>query len=191
MSGSRVNAAGVLRTSIATTLSRGDTCLEDEVVALFEAYRDRLMRYLLSLGLPAADGEEIIQEVFLSLFQHLRQGKPRDNLRGWLFRVAHNVALKKRDRLRRSPELEWDPAVTEGLAIDPSPNAEAELIRGQTRRQLQAVLEALPEQDRQCLVLRAEGLPYREIAAVLDMSLGAVSISLSRSLARMARVAER
>jgi RNA polymerase sigma-70 factor (ECF subfamily) len=54
-----------------------------------------------------------------------------------------------------------------------------------------AVLNALPEQDRRCLCLRTEGLRYREIASVLDMSLGAVSLSLERSLGRIARVAER
>ena len=52
------------------------------------------------------------------------------------------------------------------------------------------VVGALPEQDRRCLFLRAEGLRYREIAETLDMSLGAVSISLARSLARIARFAE-
>jgi len=54
-----------------------------------------------------------------------------------------------------------------------------------------AVVEALPEQDRRCLFLRAEGLRYREIAEILDMSLGGVSLSLARSLARLARYAER
>jgi RNA polymerase sigma-70 factor (ECF subfamily) len=61
----------------------------------------------------------------------------------------------------------------------------------QTRQRVLAVVEALPEQDRRCLFLRAEGLRYREIAGILDMSLGAVSVSLSRSLARIARSAER
>ena len=61
----------------------------------------------------------------------------------------------------------------------------------QTRERLLAVVEALPEQDRRCLFLRAEGLRYREIAEILDMSLGAVSLSLSRSLGRIARSAER
>jgi RNA polymerase sigma-70 factor (ECF subfamily) len=49
----------------------------------------------------------------------------------------------------------------------------------------------LPEQDRRCLFLRAEGLRYREIAGILDMPLGTVSLSLGRSLARIARAAER
>ena len=54
------------------------------------------MRYALSFGLPPHDAEEVIQEVFLSLFRHLRMGRSRRNLRGWLFRVAHNLALKRR-----------------------------------------------------------------------------------------------
>jgi RNA polymerase sigma-70 factor (ECF subfamily) len=52
---------------------------------------------------------------------------------------------------------------------------------------LLAVVDALPDDDQSCLRLRAEGLRYREIAAVLNMSLGAVSISLTRSLARLMR----
>ena len=56
---------------------------------------------------------------------------------------------------------------------------------------LRAVLRALPEPDQHCLRLRAEGLRYREIAEVLGMSLGAVSISLTRSLARLERADRR
>ena len=48
-----------------------------------------------------------------------------------------------------------------------------------------------PNHDQHCLRLRAEGLRYREIAEVLGMSLGAVSISLTRSLARLERADRR
>lgn len=72
------------------------SALEEEVVALFDALREPLLRYLAGLGLPVADGEEIVQEVFLSLFQHLRRGGGRANLRGWVFRVGHNLGLKRR-----------------------------------------------------------------------------------------------
>ena len=50
----------------------------------------------MSLRLPLEEGEEVIQEVFLALFQHLRRGKSRENLRGWIFRVGHNLASKRR-----------------------------------------------------------------------------------------------
>jgi RNA polymerase sigma-70 factor, ECF subfamily len=70
---------------------------------------------------------------------------------------------------------------------DPSPSPEEHLSFAQRRRLLLSVVDALPESDRNCLRLRAEGLRYREIAEVLGISLGAVSISLTRSIARLAR----
>ena len=161
------------------------SALEEEVVGLFDASREPLLRYLTGLGLPVADGEEIVQEVFLSLFQHLRRGGGRANLRGWVFRVAHNLGLKRRSRNPLPASLFW-----EGLS-DPAPGPEEQFFKGETERRVGAVLRALPEQDRRCLMLRAEGLRYREIAQTLAMSLGAVSISLAKSLARMTRAVER
>src|SRR5580704_7717792 len=163
---------------------RGST-LEDEIVGLFDVLREPLLRYLASLGLPLADGEEIVQEVFLSLFQHLRRGGGRSHLRGWVFRVAHNLGLKRRGRMARASSFNWE------WLPDPAPGPEEQFFRYETGRRMQAVLRALPELDRRCLVLRAEGLRYREIAGTLAMSLGAVSMSLARSLARIARASER
>jgi RNA polymerase sigma-70 factor, ECF subfamily len=163
------------------------SALEEEVVNLFDQLQDRLLRYLLSLGLPASDGEEVIQEVFLALFLHLQRGKPRHNLRAWVFQVAHNLALKQRNtNLRNRPNL-----VDEGTLVDQAPNPEDQVAWNERRRRLWNVWQALPEQDRRCLSLRAEGLTYRDIAQVLDISLGAVSLSLARSLARFTRADER
>jgi len=167
--------------------------LEEEVVDLFGQLRAPLLRYVAGIGLPLQDGEEIVQEVFLALFRHLRQGKSRSNLRGWIFRVAHNLALKRRTRMRFIEAGGMDDLSAgraADLAADPGPNPEYLAATRQTHARLDAVLRALPEQERQCLVMRAEGLRYREIAQVLDMSLGAVSLSLTRSLARMARAAQ-
>ena len=164
------------------------TANEQEGIQLLDELRSRLMRYLLALGLPAQDGEEVIQEVFLALFQHLQKGRSRQNLRGWIFRVAHNLGLKR--RVARARETTAILASQEALAIqsDPAENPEERLLSNQRYQRLQSVLRALPEQDQWCLTLRAEGLRYRDIAEVLDMSLASVSASLGRSLARFSRV---
>jgi RNA polymerase sigma-70 factor, ECF subfamily len=161
---------------------------EQEVIRLFDELRNPLLRYLLGFGLPAHEGEEVIQEVFLALFQHLRRKRSRQNLRGWIFRVAHNLGLKR--RLARAREVTGAAAEQEFLAEaqpDPAENPEEQLLSGQRLQRLQAVLRALPEQDQWCLSLRAEGLRYREIAEVLGMSLGSVAASLGQSLARLSR----
>ena len=168
-------------------LSAEPSEIEREVMDLFEQFRNPLLRYALSFGVPVHDAEEVVQEVFLSLFRHLQLGRSRKNLRGWVFRVAHNLALKQRYANQRSIDKaapDW--TIAEEL-FDPSPNPEEHLSSAQRQRRLLAVVQALPEADQGCLRLRAEGLRYREIAAVLGMSLGAVSISLTRSLARLIR----
>jgi RNA polymerase sigma-70 factor (ECF subfamily) len=162
--------------------------LEEEIVELFDLLRSPVLRYLLGIGLPVEDAEEIVQEVFLALFQHLRGGKPRDNLRGWVFRVAHNLGLKRRGVMARGTGFTRVAASDEAVAVpDPSPNPEDQIANAQRQARLLAILKALPEQDQACLHLRAEGLRYREIAEVLGISLGAVSASLTRSMARMVR----
>jgi RNA polymerase sigma-70 factor (ECF subfamily) len=154
--------------------------LESEVTRLFDELRDPLFRYLLTFGLPSQDVEEVIQEVFLALFQHLRKGRSRENLRGWVFRVGHNLALKHRNR--------WNMAGEPADQLDPALNPEEQAASAQQRRRLAAVVRALPEQDRACLFLRAEGLRYRDIGEVLGISLGSVAASLERSLERLSRV---
>lgn len=148
--------------------------LEAEVTVLFNEYRGPLFRFMLSMGIASADAEETIQEVFLALFKHLRAGKPRDNLRGWLFQVGHYHALRVRRR-RPAPVL----------ALTAAPSPEQQAIENQTRRRLAARMQALPELDRACIALRAEGLRYREIAEILGISLGGVAICLERALARI------
>jgi RNA polymerase sigma-70 factor (ECF subfamily) len=161
---------------------------EHEVVELFEELRDRLLRYLLALGLSAHDGEEIIQESFLLLFQHLRHGKSRENLRGWVFRVARNLALKQRaaNQLHLQRIVEFNESLSEQQA-DRNANPEEQLQSSRRQKRLLAVVRALPEQDQSCLAMRAEGLRYREIAAALGISLGSVAASLTRSLGRLSR----
>ena len=152
---------------------------EAETARLFDELRSPVLRYLLSMGLSPADGEDVMQEVFVALFQHLRQGRPRTNLRGWVFRTAHNLGLRSRQR-RRAVSA----PVAEDLA-DARPNPEQALASRQRLARIEAVVRALPEREQWCLSLRAEGLSYREIAQAIGVSLGAVSIAVTRAVARL------
>jgi len=182
----------VTKVSSAEGASPKPTPLEEEVVTLFDQMRDRMLRYLLSTGVPIQDGEEIIQDVFLALFQHLQRGKSRRNLRAWMFQVAHNLSVKRYLAQRRDHQNMVDTAaIPNEVFVDLAPNPEDQVTTKQRQARLQSVFRALPEQDRRCVSLRAEGLTYREIGKVLDMSLGAVALSLGRSLARFARAEER
>jgi RNA polymerase sigma-70 factor, ECF subfamily len=161
--------------------------IESEVLALFDQFRNPVLRYALSFGISVHDAEEVAQEVFLALFQHLRSGKSRRNLRGWLFRVAHNQALKHRHANQICREIVTHDRNVAENQLDPGPDPESQLSFTQRQRRLLAAVNALPETDQFCLRLRAEGLRYREIAHAVGISLGAVSLSLTQSLARIVR----
>jgi RNA polymerase sigma-70 factor, ECF subfamily len=165
---------------------RAHSELESLVIRLFDQFQGRVLNYVVAFGLPFHDAEDIVQETFLSLFRHLELGRPRSNLNSWLFRVAHNLALKRRGANQAFERTLVDENT---LAQHPceGPNAEEEFSFSQTQERLRAVFEALPEQDQRCLYLRAEGLKYRQIADALGISVGGVSLSLSRSLARIVR----
>jgi RNA polymerase sigma-70 factor, ECF subfamily len=165
--------------------------VEENVIGLFDELRIPLLRYLAGFPLTPQDSEDVIQEVFLALFQYLRNGKSHQNVRGWLFRAAHNLALKKHLRSRKDIENAGPLVAVEQRITDPAPNPEDQFAFNQTQKRLMSVVRAMPEQNRWCLYLRAEGLRYREIAEVLDISLGSVSVYLERSLAHIARAAER
>ena len=162
------------------------TAPQDEVLRLFDECASGLRRYVASFGLPAEVTEDVVQEVFLQLFRHLRLGRSRANLRGWIFRVGHNLALKQRAKAARRyrQERAWDVALANGV-IDPAASPEQQLAHDRRRRRLLAVVRVLPERDRQCLFLRAEGLRYRDIARTLDLSLGGVAKSLARTMTRL------
>jgi RNA polymerase sigma-70 factor, ECF subfamily len=161
---------------------------EREVMSLFDRLRSPLLRYTLTFGVQTHDAEEIVQEAFLSLFRHLQLRRSQRNLPGWLFRVVHNLALKDRyAKQRRSSLFEYSETVAD-VHIDPLPDPEQIVSFAQRRSRLLAVVDAMPETDQRCLFLRAEGLGYREIASVVGISLGSVSISLTRTIARLARV---
>jgi RNA polymerase sigma-70 factor, ECF subfamily len=154
------------------------------VVELFDECRAPLHRYVGSFGVGGPDTDDVVQDVFLSLFRHLQQGRSQRNLKGWLFTVAHNLALKHRTRNKRRRGIDGDSSHA-GEPIDPATNADDDLARFERQALLLRVFRALPEQDRRCLRLRAEGLQYREIAEITGLSLGGVAKSLARSMVRM------
>jgi RNA polymerase sigma-70 factor (ECF subfamily) len=157
---------------------------EEVAVALYEQHHKPLLRYLLSIGLQVQDGEEVIQETFLALHHHLEAGKPRDNLRGWLFRVAHNLGLRARMRRRIWSFLgDWHFA--------PQPDPEQLVLESQRQKRAANVIRALSQRDRACLALRAEGFRYREISEILGMSLGSVAASMARTLDKLQRAEDR
>lgn len=158
---------------------------ESVVLVLFDRYAPPLLHYASSFGLGTGEAEDVVQDTFLALFRHLHLGGNQSNLAGWLFQVTHNLALKQRRKRRRQQERDASDDALAGRQTDPALDPEARLMARERRRHLRSVVHALPERERRCLFLRAEGLTYRDIATALSLSLGGVAKAITRAMTRL------
>ncbi len=180
-------SASELLLSLVSVKQSDRVSIEEDVLFLFDQHQAGLLRYALSFGLSLEDGQDVIQDTFLSLFRHLQDEKSRENLPGWLFRVTHNLALKRRVKHRNEVSL-FDPLRDREIELPGTwLTPEEQVLQAERQSRLQACLNVLPEMDRQCLLLRAEGLKYRDIASVLGISLGSVASRLARAFERLQR----
>jgi RNA polymerase sigma-70 factor (ECF subfamily) len=132
---------------------------------------------------PEAQAQEVTQEVYLRLYQTMRKGDEILNMRAWLFRVAHNLGLKVRSRERafHSVNPDWDRFT--GQVVE---SPERTMLDREKMQRVQAALDTLSPQQRNCLYLRSEGLRYREIAEVMGISMSSVNEFLRRAISRLA-----
>jgi RNA polymerase sigma-70 factor (ECF subfamily) len=161
--------------------------VQSEVTALFAQLRAPLLHYLWDFRLTTETAEELVQEAFLKLFEELRQGRSVQMPRPWLFRVVHRLALKeiRRLRVREAPEPLQDGEPNQLEIADLRPNPAEQVLLDEKEKRVSRALDSLPLRERQCLSLRVEGLRYREIADVLDLSVTTVSDVLRRAVAAL------
>jgi RNA polymerase sigma-70 factor, ECF subfamily len=159
--------------------NRSSQRLEEVVVELYATMRSPLLSYAYQVACSSGDAEDLVQIAFLKLYDQLRSRAPIENARSWLYRVVHNAAI---DQLRHQGKQES--LAAEWLAGNPAPptSAEDDLILQQRVAQS---LSLLNERERHCLLLRADGLSYKEISEVLSISVKAVSVYLVRGLKKI------
>ncbi|MGD0298726.1 MAG: sigma-70 family RNA polymerase sigma factor [Bryobacteraceae bacterium] len=154
-----------------------------EATKLFEELRKPLLRYLVCLGLSPDEAQDIAQDAFLSLHRHITSGNAQENIRSWLFRVAHNQARNRQTSYDRRFATPFDASRDEMLDHR---TPERELLNKEKFRQLRTAVRSLTEAERECLLLRAEGLRYREIGEVLGMATSTVADSVDRAIRKLA-----
>lgn len=154
--------------------------LEHQVAEAYRLLSPIVQRHLFLLLRDTQECEDITQEVFLRLFQQLRAGETVREPRAWILKVARNLAF---DRLRSRPN---EPIVEGEWAAMP-PEVEQRLLANEKHKRMMEALSTLSPQEKQSLELRSEGLKYREIAAVLDVSISTVQTAIERALRKLSR----
>jgi RNA polymerase sigma factor (sigma-70 family) len=149
----------------------------DVTRALYEEYANQVFRYCLHQLGSREEAEDAVQSTFLNAFRGIKRGVVPELEAAWLFKIAHNVCLSRRRSSWRRGRIE-SPADFEIIEeLTPAPTQRADELIG-----LQEVLERLPETQRRAILLREwQGLSYREIAAELELSQGAVETLIFRA----------
>ncbi|MGI4831573.1 MAG: RNA polymerase sigma factor [Janthinobacterium lividum] len=152
------------------------------LAALVETYSALLFRVAYSVLRSQAEAEDVVQDVFLRVLKHQRSLPAVRDLRVWLVRIAWNLAMDRRRRIR--PE-QLDDAFARSLVASTTPADQAISEAAELRAVLDE-LERLPKKERHVLLLSAiEEMNTTEIAAVLGKSESAVRALASRARARL------
>lgn len=149
----------------------------DRFAGLFEAYFPRLFRYLDRLSGDPALAADLAQDAFVRLYA---RGSLPDAPEAWLITVAMNLFRNDRStRARRRRLLTL--ARAESVMADPPPSPSTAAVATGGSERVRAALDAMPERERQLLLLHAEGYRYREIAEALSLHEASVGTLLARA----------
>lgn len=152
--------------------------------AMFREHYPRVVGLLARLLGDRGQAEEIAADAFCKLSQQAA-GQDRAQLTPWLYRVATNAGLdgiRSNSRRKRREE-----AAGSGNLHSASGDALQEMLRQERCERVRVVLSALKPRDAQLLLLRANGLAYRELAETLGIQPGSVGTLLARAEAEFER----
>lgn len=159
---------------------------EDEALP----HLDAVYRFALRLSGSPDQAEDLVQETFLRAFKSWDQYTRGTAAKSWLFTICRNVFLRRRERSQRHDQIVSEnvgragpgpnpvnPVWTSVLGIDP----EGDFFESIVDDQIIHAIEALPEEYMTAVVLSdLEGLPYAEIAELMDVPVGTVKSRLFR-----------
>lgn len=162
---------------IAEKVQNGDN---EIFCVLVERYEKKLLRYGRKFLVRNEDIEDIVQNIFMSSYQNIKNFDIKQKFSPWIYRIAHNAFINCLKRSERNPLLiDFDTFLLHPVYNDPT---ESEREQKEIRSLIDNGLEKLPSKYREVLVLHYfEEMAYKDIADVLRVPIGTVSIRIKRA----------
>lgn len=169
---------------LASTLARPPNDLAD-FEALVQDIRPELHRYCARMIGSVVDAEDVVQDTLVKAYAALPTTTVV-NMRGWLFRIAHNKAIDYLRRARQHPPMEY--LDEHALPAEPDPQlAEHELVAVA----LSVFLQLAPKQ-RSCVILKdVMGCSLADISELLDATIPEIKAALHRGRGRLRELSQR
>lgn len=151
----------------------------------FTLYHRTVFRTARSVVQDGGLAEDVTQEVFLRLYKHIDTISDNEMLRPWLIRVALNVARNTIRGQMRANTREENYVKESGDVFTRSVETDYEETAG--INEIFRALNKIKEPLRSCLILKQQGLSYREIASSLELNEGSIGTYVARARAEFAR----
>lgn len=143
--------------------------------SLVNRYKDRIYTSIFFLVKDKYLAEDLFQEVFIKIIDTIRQNRYNDEGKflSWALRIAHNLCVDHFRRVKRSPAIR----TTDGYDImewiqTPDDGPEKKMVRTQSYDRVRRMLDLLPEEQREVIVLRHYGnMSFKEIAGLTNTSI--------------------
>jgi len=157
---------------------------QENFIYLIKRYEHRLSAYIARLTKASAeDIEDILQDVFIKVYQNLNDFDKDLKFSSWIYRITHNQVISHYRKMQSRPEgsnIEIEDSVLENFAsdIDPTSNMDKKLLR----REIDRILDKLDRKYREVLVLKYfEEKDYNEMSDILKKPVGTIGTLLNRA----------
>ena len=158
----------------------------DTAARLFEQYGAQLYRFCLGRLRSPEEAEDAVQSTFLRVYKALGKGTAPEYEAAWLYKIAHNVCLSRRDVVGRRRAFETPTDLDDIEYALAAPETHHEELAG-----LSDALAGMPANLRQAILLREwQGLSYAEIAVAMDTTVSAVETLIFRARKHLATTLE-
>ncbi len=156
---------------------------QKELRELYLKYHDGLVYFSMGYGLPAEDAQEVVNDVFIAVWEHRNRLEFNDKLRSYLFQSVKNRSLNHKRGQR--PVFDDNEAF---LHVGDSTDVSEELSARETEKLINRWIDELPERCRMIFLLsRKAGLPQKEIATLMELSLKTVENQIGIALKHLRR----
>ena len=143
--------------------------------ALIDRHQQRIYNAILFMVKDSYLAEDLIQDIFIKIINNLKQNKYSDEGKflPWALRIAHNFCVDHFRKVKRTPTIKTsdDQDLFEIIKHSDHP-ADYKMTRAQTHRNIQELVDLLPEEQREIIVLRHyANLSFKEIAQMTNCSI--------------------
>jgi RNA polymerase sigma-70 factor (ECF subfamily) len=173
--------------SLAARVARGDSVALE---ALYDRYGSTVLGLALRILGDRAAAEDVLQETFWRVWRSANTFQSqRGSFRGWLFRIAHNLAIDAYRRGRAGAQAQpEDPELLFEQAADPQPGPDQETEQMSEHRRVRAAIRSLPDDQRKVIELAFyRGMTRQEIAQATGEPLGTIHTRARLALEKLRR----